>query len=355
MRILLFMPIDAIVKAWARRMALDGHEVETTHTFSVFLRRVRRADWTLVNVSKDDRPTYLWKLLLGMLWARLLRRRTALFLSMDAVDLCDRPVLRAVLQAMNWIAFHCATTVFLLAGRAHIAQRYALAAGRVNSVWNCPDPAAGWETVERATGGATDAAKPLVFLYHGELLWWHGLERFVPILEAINRRRPARLIVTGNFYPSLFRVFGCTASRREREVKRHLAAMLRHEKVDYRARVPLEQLRRSMAEADFHVSLLDNESLQGRTELRTGLLEAMAAGMACLHAPTPALVPDIFRDGENLVLLDPADSEACVQKILALADSPEQLAAIRRNAAQTIAAHFNMEQHYKKAISFLTR
>jgi len=347
MKVLVYLPIDAIVKTWARRLEGDGHQVEITHTFSVFLKRLGWADWTLANATKNDAPRYWWKLLLSLLWARFKRRRVALFISIDPVDLCDRPLLRALLWAANRIAFRCPTLVVLLATRKHIARRYSLPERKVLAVYNCPDR----ETfVPGRTEKARDSDRPLTFLYHGELLWWHGLERFAPIYEEVRKHRKARLVVTGNFYPTVFRVFGLTASRREARVKRELAALLERDDVEYRGRVPLDELRRLMAEADFHVSLLNDRDLMATTELRTCLLEAMAAGMACLHAPTPALDPAIFRDRENIVLVDPNDPAGSAEKILSVAESPGTLEAIGRNAAHTVAEHFEMASQYKKAL-----
>lgn len=352
MNVLVWMPIDTIVKTWARRLEADGHAVISTFTFAVFRRRVRWADWTLVNATKHDAPRYLWKLLLSLLWARLLRRRVAVFVSIDLVDLCDRRPLRALLWAVNWVVFHCPTLVILLATRKHIVRRYRLPEQRVVLVYNCPDRTT-FGPVDRQSKSSGD--RPLTFLYHGELLWWHGLERFLPIYEEIKKRRPARLVVTGNFYPTVFRICGFVASRREVAAKRRLAALLKRDDVDYRGRVPIEQLRQNMAEADFHVSQLNDEDVQAKTELRTGLLEAMAAGMACLHVPTAALAPEVFRDGENVVLVDPGKPAACAEKILQLADSPERLDAIRHNAVRTIAEHFDMGAEYAKALARLGR
>lgn len=352
MKVLVYLPIDTIVRTWARRLEADGHDVRTTFTFSVFCKQVRWADWTLVNATKNDAPRYIWKLLLSLLWGRLLGRRIALFISIDLVDLCDRPLLRAILWAINWITFRCPTIVVLLATRRHIAQRYRLPERKLLFVYNCPDRAIFAPTQTR--GRVADLPhKPLTFLYHGEMLWWHGLECFLPIYEGIKRRRAARLIVTGNFYPTVFRIFGIVASGREIAVKHQLAALLDRDDLHYLGRIPIEQLRQTMAEADFHVSLLNDEDIQARTELRTCLLEAMASGMVCLHAATPALSPDIFRDGENIVFLNPREPAACANRILGLADSPDRLEAIRRNALHTVAKHFDMEVEYRKFLARL--
>ncbi|MBM3335340.1 glycosyltransferase family 4 protein [Candidatus Sumerlaeota bacterium] len=357
MKVLVYLPIDAIVRTWATLLAADGHEVETTYTFSVFAKRVRWADWALANVTKNDAPRYLWKLLVSMLWARLLGKRVALFISIDAFDLCDRPVLRAILWVVNLITFHCATRVFLLSTRSYVARRYRLPERRIVLVRNCPDRVKYNRTCPTRPTGPTgptgQASAPLTFLYHGELLWWHGLERFIPIYEELKKRRPVRLIVTGNFYPTAFRILGLTASRREVAVKRELAALLRRSDIEYRGHVPIEHLRRHMAEADFHVSLANDRDQIARTELRTCLLEAMAAGMACLHVPTPSLDPDIFRDGENIVLIRPDDPVASAEKILALANCHDSLDKIRFNAARTIAEHFDMRKEYARALAHL--
>jgi len=355
MKVLVYLPMDTIVRTWARRLEADGHEVETTFTFSIFLKRIRWSDWALVNATKNDAPPYIWKLLLSLIWARLLGRRVALFISIDLVDLCDRPLLRAILWAINWTMFHCPTLVVLLATREHIARRYRLPRQRLLLVYNCPDrevfaPA---KPVGQVANLSYSSDKPLTFFYHGELLWWHGLERFLPLYEEIKKRRPARLVVTGNFYPTVFRIFGMVTSRREAAVKSQLSALLKRDDVEYLGRISIEQLRQAMADADFHVSLLNSENTQARTELRTCLLEAMAVGMVCLHAPTPALAPDIFRDGENIVFVDPNDPVAGAKKILSLAASPERLAAIGRNAIQTIAEHFDMDEEYAKAVAAL--
>lgn len=348
MRILVFLPIDTVFKTWARRLEADGHEVEATHAFSVFRKRVCRADWTLVNSAKFDSPKYVWKILLSVLYARLRGRRVAVFMSIDTVDLCDRPVLRAWLWCMNRCVLRSASLVILLSTRAHILRRYGIFDKKVLYVDNCPDREA-FAPVRRIP----NPDRPVTFFYHGELLWWHGLERFLPIYEAIRKRRPARLIVAGNFYPTVFRVFGFAASRREVAVKRQLAALLERGDVDYRGRADLAGLRRIMAETDFHVTLLSDEGVQARTELRTCLLEAMAAGLVCLHTPTPGLVLGIFRDGENVVTLDPRDPAFSARKILALADAPDLLESIRRNAVRTIEAHFDLEAQYRRLAASL--
>jgi glycosyltransferase involved in cell wall biosynthesis len=350
MKILVYMPIDTIVRTWARFLEADGHAVETTHTFSVFRRRVGWADWTLLNATKSDAPRYVWKILFSLVYARLRRRRVAVFLSIDMVDLCDRPVLRAALWSINWLALRCAALVILLAPRAHVAHRYGLAKSRVLLVHNAPDPAV-FIPVERRPDAVGE--RPVTFLYHGELLWWHGLERFVPIYEEVKKRRPARLVVTGNFYPTSFRLFGLLASRREAAIKRALEALLERDDVEYLGRVSIERLLALAGEAHFHVSLLNDEDAQARTEQRTCLLEAMAMGMACLHAPMPALAPEVFRDGENIVLVDPRDPAAAADKIVALVESPERLAPIGQQAIETVAEHFDMRAEYEKALARL--
>jgi len=343
MRLLAYMPQDTIAQALARQFADDGHEVETTHTFSVFLRRAAWADWTILNATKFDSPKYLWKILASALWARLRGRRLAIFMTIDLLDLTDRPFLRPVVWAINFLTLHAARVVILLAGRQHIVRRYRLPERKALLVYNCPD-----RRLFHPLEHRHDPRRPLTFLYHGELLWWHGLERFLPVLDAIRRRRPARLVVCGRFYPTVFRLLGVAAGRREVEVKRQLAALLERPDVEYRGRVPLEILQHLMAEADFHISLLNNDDEQARTELRTGLLEAMLAGMACLHAPTPGLVPGLFRDGENILLIDPRDPVAAADKILALADAPDRLDALRREAVRTVEEHFRLEDQYRK-------
>jgi glycosyltransferase involved in cell wall biosynthesis len=350
MKVLVFMPIDTIAKAWDDRLRADGHEVVTTWSFGAFLRRIGWADWALVNATKHDSPKYIWKILLSVLLARLRRRRVAVFVTIDLVDLCDRPVVRRVLSSINHLALRAASLVILLATREHVMRRYGLKREKVLLVYNCPD-----RNLFRPTPHVEHSREtPILFLYHGELLWWHGLERFIPVYEEIRGRRPARLIVCGNFYPSVFRLFGFVASRREVKAKRRLAEILARPGVEYLGRVSLDALKQRMAEADFHVSLMNDEDEQARTELRTGLLEAMLAGMACLHAPTPGLPAGIFRDGENVVMMDSRDPLAAAEKILRLYDSPEALSAIRRNATATIEAHFDMDAEYRKVAERLS-
>jgi glycosyltransferase involved in cell wall biosynthesis len=109
-----------------------------------------------------------------------------------------------------------------------------------------------------------------------------------------------------------------------------------------------------METSDFHVSLLNDEELQGQTELRTCLLEAMAMGMVCLHVPTQALSPDVFRDGENILFVDPRDPAAAAERIIALADSPDRWGAVADNARRTIESHFDMRTEYRKVLERFT-
>ncbi len=75
----------------------------------------------------------------------------------------------------------------------------------------------------------------------------------------------------------------------------------------------------------------------------TVLLEAHALGVATIATRVGGL-PEIIRDKETGILVEPQQSEALAQAILALADDPEKRAQLAKNALCRLKEQFTLEQ-----------
>lgn len=360
MRILGYLPLDAVFKSALSALEARGHEVRRVMAIGEFRRSLAWADVVLMNYTKNDAPRYTPKVALSALMSALARRPLILFFMVDPLDLCDRPLQRAAFRIINQWITSFAALAGTLPSRAHILDRYGIAPSRRFFIDNLPNLQV-WqnesesqqddETANRVEVTITEIRqrrssgdRTIHFLYHGELLWWHGLDLFAPVMEALARRGwEPRLIVAGHLYETSFRALGMTATAREAAIKNEIRKLLERSDVEWLGRVPQPLVRRLMSVCDYHVTQLRGGHIQAETELRTCLLEAMAAGMVCLHAPTRALRPGIFRDGENIVHL-PRAPESATEAIIALRQNDERRRAIGRAAAETIIHHYDLNQ-----------
>ncbi len=345
MQALFFLPIDRIVHSWAEKMREEGWGVEKLYAFGAFIKQSRSADFVVLNYNKTDAPRYIPKVFLSLLYARLVRTPVYLFMSIDPVDLCDRWLFRTLLYLVNFVLVRLATCLIVIHTRTHIPRRYFVSMRKVHHIANCPQRDQWTSSAKPDTAARSDGIR---FFYHGELLWWHGLERFAPILDEVKQRIPVSMTVAGNLYPTYFKLFGLSASRKEIRIKKQLRAFLERPDVTWLGRVDLDRLKVLMAEADFHVAQLNAADTQGDTELRTCLLEAMAAGMICLHVSSSAIQRSEFRDRQNLVIIDPTKPKEAAQKILEIYASPEVRRRISENASFTIEKHFDLVTDYAK-------
>ena len=337
--ILTYALCDAVVKrirdALGERCTVIGANRKALASWanrrSVYLLNVTR-DTSLLTVFIEYHVYFL-------LWP--LRRKVVVYFSTDYVDLCKSALGKAIFYCLNRLVFACARLVVLLPHRGHIARRYKLPPERVLYAENYPAPEfCRPQAVERDDrfGGKT------VFLYHGSFLWWHGLPKFLPIYERIKESHPqALLVVMGSVTRNRF----LDRFAYEREFFDQVEALRRRDDIVWvpRSEVPDGQVARVVAQAAFHVSQLDNTSVQGDTELRTCLLEAMALGLPCLHVDSHAIrAHPEFKDGDNIVIIDPGDPDAAGHKIGRLIENPAERERIGENAKRTIQEHYDFDR-----------
>ncbi len=345
MQALFFLPIDRIVHSWAEKMREEGWSIEKLYAFGAFVKQSRTADFIVLNYNKTDAPRYIPKVFLSLLYARIVRTPVYLFMSLDLVDVCDRWFMRAMLYLVNFVLVRLATCLIVISTRTHIPRRYFMSMRKVLTVANCPQREH-WVLLPKPP--TASRSNKIRFFYHGELLWWHGLERFAPILDEVKQHIPASMTVAGNLYPTHFKLLGLSASRKELRVMKQLRMFLERPDVTWVGRVDLDRVKVLMADADFHVTQLNATDTQGDTELRTCLLEAMAAGMICLHVSSSAIQRPEFRDRHNLVIIDPTKPKEAAQKILEIYASLEVRQRISENARRTVEEHFDLATDYAK-------
>lgn len=342
--ILFQQPVDAVAKNFAKALQKqEGYRVEVADSLSGFLRSLNKAKVVVVNTTKFDDPRFSLRLLGSIISAKLYGIPVINIFTLDTVDLCDVRVFKPLLFIINFLIAQLSEKVLFLATREHIVRRYLLAQRKVvpihnyvdNSFWYIP-----------RSGRKEAKEQDLRLLYHGELLWWHGLERVAPIIAELQKKCNVRLIVAGNLYPTTMNLLGIKLSKRERQAKQKLREFLKQDYVEWTGRVPPSQVKSLMQEAHFHVSQLANDSVVADTEVRTCLLEALSAGLPCLHIPTQAIRRLPFRDLENVIFIDPASPAAAAEKIWSVFANPEQYARISENAQRIARDKFDFEKWF---------
>jgi glycosyltransferase involved in cell wall biosynthesis len=238
--------------------------------------------------------------------------------------------------------------VILLKSRAHIAKRYRINPDHIIFSENYPNLAI-WKTEHAWQPHSQNSHKKVRFFYHGELLWWHGIENFEAILDELEKYIDTEVRVAGNLYPTGFELLGITLCRKETTIKKEIGKFLRRKNVVHLGRIDHNKILQEMSHADFQVSQLRTRHTQAETELRTCLLEAMAFGIPCLHAQTAAISshPEL-RNMENIIIVDTRQPKLSAEHILSLYRSPEKLKQIGENARLTISESFNLDKWFSQ-------
>ena len=107
--------------------------------------------------------------------------------------------------------------------------------------------------------------------------------------------------------------------------------------------VPHSQIPAFLELADMEVHWLNQDSMEN-TSLGIASLEAMWAGKVVLAAANERTYGDgVLKDGENIILVKPGNSQKVAEVIVHLLEEKEKRVAIGAKARQTIMKHFSWE------------
>jgi glycosyltransferase involved in cell wall biosynthesis len=123
----------------------------------------------------------------------------------------------------------------------------------------------------------------------------------------------------------------------ERTLKRFVASRGLEEHVIFTGSVPRQQVPRYYGAADIFVMLSSAEG--GVAE---ALLEAMSCGKACLASDIPNNRV-AAQEGDEVLFVDPADTEAVASAINGLLDEPSRRVDLGRRARRTVMRHFHWD------------
>ncbi|MCX7765499.1 MAG: glycosyltransferase [Candidatus Sumerlaeia bacterium] len=320
-KIIFLQPVDAVAKNFHRFLSSEKEfEITQADSLRSFATGVKQAQLAIINTTKFDHPRFSLRLLGSMLVAKFYGVPTINIFTTDIVDLCDNFFITPLLYFINFLMMRLSTKVLLLESRMHIARRYFLSSRKLMGIQNYVDNEL-WYIPRRKTDLGN--AQTLTLLYHGELLWWHGLERIAPIVTELQKKCPVQVIVAGNLYPTCLNFLGIEISRREREIKQALREFLQQPYVKWLGRIEQGRVKELMRSAHFQIVQLTSGYVVADTEVRTCLLEALAGGMPCLHIPTPALTRLPFKDGTNIIFINPEQPVYSAEKIWSIFNNIE--------------------------------
>lgn len=165
----------------------------------------------------------------------------------------------------------------------------------------------------------------LCLVYAGLVTELRGLGRMLDLVARLNRHLHTRLVLVGRFCPpGLLRV-----------AERHPAWRF----VDYQGQVSHATSLAWIRSADLGLALLDPVADYPTSSI-TKLYEYMQYGTPFIASDFPAWRASID-DACAGLFVDPADLDAIVAKVLALAKDPARLADMRQTGEEYIREHFN--------------
>ena len=85
--------------------------------------------------------------------------------------------------------------------------------------------------------------------------------------------------------------------------------------------------------------------------MRMELLEVGALGRAAVFAPTPALEMHGFRDGDNLILIEPDDPEASASRLARYLRDEEELRRVGARLREHVLAKFSLAESVERLLN----
>ena len=244
-------------------------------------------------------------------------------------------------KMLGWIARR-ADGFLTLKSRKYLIEKFRLDPAKVLCVENCPD-------LPRIADGCK--AQPAFFFPPGSVkicysgvATWQAPERFIPIFKMLCQKIPSAvwLIISFLDTPMISKI------RKEAQA----AGIL--EKIIFQPVIkPYENFIATADQCDLWVSHLDNDSLLGRLELRTELLEMGILGKTITAVSTPAMEAHGFVDGRHFIKIDDKDPAASAEKIAAALKNPTEFYQIGRNLRGHVLSHFSLADSMDRLFDFL--
>ena len=203
-----------------------------------------------------------------------------------------------------------------------------------------PDPAAALSVASSDGAGAgieLKAGDEIVTYVARNLEPYRGFPSFMRSLPAILEARPnARILIVGGDEVSYGAAPRDGRNWRQRLLD-ELGDALDRSRVHFLGKVPYPVFLKVLQVSSAHVYLTYPFVLSW------SMLEAMAAGCLIVGSRT-APVEEVILDGENGLLVDFFRPEEIAGKVIAALEAPEDFAALRRNARQTVIEKYDLKR-----------
>jgi glycosyltransferase involved in cell wall biosynthesis len=222
----------------------------------------------------------------------------------------------------------------------HMARKYKIDENRILPFENVPS----LDTVKKHESDEPVlrfSKEKFVIAYSGNS-WYHGAERFFPILKIMEDARNDILLV-------VFAGPAVTRNLKERQESEGVSCVVYYPNLRQSEFIPV------IRQADLVIGTLDDGSSFGNGLLRTQLLESMALGSPCLNACTNAIQSyDFLVDGQNIITVNPSDAKESAEKLLFYVCRRDELRRIGVAAKETIYQHFDATKHARLIFGKLT-
>ncbi len=306
---LFFRPSDQsafrLADQWQRAGA-TVHQAETLKAFDLLLPQVEGVflDWCLADYG----------ILFPALQAALdAGKRVEGFVALDLADVTEDPARVQRIKDLNQSALTTWHHAHVLATRGHIARRYGLELARCSPLLNLPDETV-WFPAPRPS--APRNAASLRIAYHGLFYFWHEVAEFQPVYEELLRHGPASLDLYGRVHESVCLGGQPLFPESERAVRLALDQLAALPGVTRHGFTPPAMAAAAIREADFYLGITAGATLMSRTEMRTGVEEALRLGTPVLHKTTPAMGTRGLVADRDYVAVDAQAPQAAADRIL---------------------------------------
>lgn len=306
---------------------------EVVRDLAQYLRAVRRSRFVLAGVGFPWQGPWL-------LLAKLLGVKVVIDCPMD-VTVKPFPEVWHWKKALGFF-FRRADGFLTLASRDYMIQKFRLKPEKVLFIENCPDV----ETIRQAKSAAPrySASPEEILICYSGVAEWQRIEAFVPTFKALRDRIPniKWLIISGLESPMMTRL---------RESAAELGVLDAIELMPVIK--PYEEFIATVAQCRLWVSHMGDNTLLGRHELRMELLEMGVLARAVVSVTTPALERHGFRDGENIILIDPNNAEESAEHIARYLKAEGETQRLGRNLSQHVAERFSLSEGIERLLEFL--